>query len=238
MKLAEFEDASPNMVIDGEGEPFIFHYTVNNYYEKYAIPMITVPICANFILDGERDVYLALGVQLNFPFRENWRARASELTTWGDYSAVHGDSHVGQPNFAGFGTWNDVSGRGLFSLKSSMSITAEFGKRYNLQRLSRQADELDHRFPVLYVGVYVKYGITNMRFLGNNNSPINYRSGTVQYPVEDYLIDNCVAAATNFRGKNFSARTVPIEFGATLRITINLRSYKIFSTRVEVMKDQ
>ncbi|GHV72479.1 hypothetical protein FACS1894201_01860 [Bacteroidia bacterium] len=157
---------------DGE-EDFMFHYTISGYRDRQRAILLNIPLMLHF---QTGKFYAALGGKAGIPLSAKFDNSADKLDASGVYPPPKLTLHA--PRFKGLGEFTDLRNKGNLALKTALFASAEAGIRWRLN------DNL-----VLSTGVYVDYGVNNIR--PSATKPL------IDYPASaDYKL-NSVVTSTN-----------------------------------------
>ena len=131
------------------GTPFDFLVSSSNYKESQRATMITIPLMAQYLGEGERAFYAAMGGKIAVPVSAS-STQSGTFTTKGYYPNLN-VTYQNIPNY-GFVTNhpfpNNITD---IKLKTAIMASAEAGVRWRLSETK-----------TLYTGVYVDLGLNNI----------------------------------------------------------------------------
>jgi len=212
-----FDDLTPGW--SGTDEIIDYHTEVSNYRERQRLYNLNIPLLLQFqtpLAGGNHQFFASAGVRLGLPIHSTFEVRNATLYTW------HFDHRFNQefrPDPIDYGPvfFEDL---GLFYNLSFSTRRLE-----NRVRISGMASaEAGVKFHLnprhsLYVGAFVDYGFNNIRRHSGNRffefDPINAEMVSNSILSSQYTSGNRPTA-------NFTNRVVPLSFGLTVRMGINM----------------
>jgi hypothetical protein len=147
-----------NQENDGTND-FELIYHLSNYEEKQRALLLNIPVMLRYqypLCSNGMNLYVALGGKAGIPVKANYKARTEELETFGFFPQY--DLTLREPEFMGFGTYNNVQSDNDLLLNTAIFASAEAGVKWPL------ANKL-----FLYTGIYADYGLNNI----NGNLRLN-----------------------------------------------------------------
>ena len=199
-KLASFDDAYTSR--DGE-ENFDFRYSLNDYSDAHRMFYLNVPLMFRF---RSGHFQAAVGGKVGLPLSGKYSSKAAKLHTAGYYS--QSDLLIEDPLFAGFGNFNNISGKGAFKTETAFFLSAEVGMRWTL------SDRLS-----LYASAYIDYGLNNVAKLADRNAH------TIDYRGDDRYVSGSIAASSR-SGKPVVDRLDLFSTGIKLALALGFKSEK------------
>ena len=167
------------------------------FEEKQTTTMLNIPLVLQFNTPAgaKTRLYALAGMKVGIPVKSTYKASADRMTTSGFVSFTDGGGYYMQDNpEAGFDTKQNWSNKGDLDLKTSYSVTAEVGAKFNLS----------HKL-WLYVGAYGDFGLNDIKkttanapLVAYNGSGIannNFTSGNSILANPDYSGDTRLIAA-------------------------------------------
>jgi hypothetical protein len=154
---------------DIEDESFQFRYRANNIREKQKLGYVNIPINIQYETLGLTRLYLAAGAKIGFSASGTYETSIDKTITRGYYPQY--DVVLGQPAFAGFGTFDDVKTKQDLDTEISYSATFETGIK---QILSEKSS--------LYIGLYLDYGLNDVYDKSSSKNLVQYN--TTEVPVK------------------------------------------------------
>jgi len=210
-----FDDLTP-----GWAEKLIdYHTEVSDYTERQRLYNLNIPLLLQFqtpLAGGNHQFFASAGVRLGIPINSTFKVSNATLYTW------HFDHRLNQefrPDPIDYGPvyLEDI---GLFyNLPFS---TRRLDNRVRVSGMaSAEAGVKFHLNPrhSLYVGAFVNYGFNNIRrYSGNRFFEFD--------PENIDMVSNSIFSAQYTSGNrptaNFTDRVVPLSFGLTVRMGINM----------------
>lgn len=154
--------------IDNTGSAFQYNVSTKGYSETQRFFAANIPVMLHYHTVGNNTQwYLNAGAKFILPFNAKIKAEAQQL----DLSGYYPDFNVEVFNVPqhGFATLNNWQSTRNIELKPTATISASTGVSFKMGERMR-----------LYTGVYLDYGLTEMKKADNYNSLIGYNSaGTV-----------------------------------------------------------
>ncbi|HVS98385.1 MAG TPA: OmpA family protein [Puia sp.] len=153
--------------VDDAGSAFAYNVQVTGYRETQQFLAACVPLILEYHTGGQGiQWYIAGGGKAVMPFNGSVRVSARQLSLTGYYP----DYNVDVSNLPrhGFGTVNGWNSQTAARLKPSAVLTAATGLGF---RLSRGV--------VLYAGVYIDYGLTDLREKSDSLPLVTYSPGGI-----------------------------------------------------------
>ena len=154
-------------LIDSEGDVFNLHTTLLDYTETQKVLLLNVPLMILYHKNStratlaENGLYLMGGVKLGLPVMRKYQSNNCSLTNEGYYPKM-GDWARTQ-EFAGYGTFNNISNDGYFDLGVSVMLALEAGKTW---RMNKNVS--------IYAGAFLDFSL-NKVVRNNNPQPfVNY----------------------------------------------------------------
>jgi outer membrane protein OmpA-like peptidoglycan-associated protein len=177
-------------------EAFEYRYSLNKYSEKQQALSLTIPLMVHF---QSGKFYAALGGKVGLPLSANYKNDLDELQAAGYYA--HDDLLLNDPEFMGFGTFNKLSHKANLSLKTAFFASAEVGVKWRL------SDKLH-----LYTGIFVDYGLNNIRKNETVTTLIEYNDATA----DAYLPNSILASGVD--NQDFVDKITPLAAGIKLSL--------------------
>ena len=140
--------------VDDAGSAFQYNVATTGYKEKQHFLAAAIPVMLQYHTTGKTQWYLNAGGKVLLPFNEKSTASAQHLTLSGYYPDYN--IEVKDLPQHGFGTVNNWQGNATQKLKVTATASAATGISFLLSERIR-----------LYTGVYIDYGVTNMKKSGS-----------------------------------------------------------------------
>jgi hypothetical protein len=152
-------------MVDTEGEGFEHRLRVQGYQEKQKMVALSIPLLVQYQTAEQKSIqwYVKGGFKISIPLRASYKASADEVQASGYYPNVN--LEITDLPVHGFGKKSNWGGTGNYLLNPSVSLTAEAGTRFKL-RTGR----------ILYAGLFVDYGLNNIKQDQGVSSLIGYNS--------------------------------------------------------------
>lgn len=174
MSLASLSDSYNT--IDLEGDSFEYRYTATAYSEDQKMHYLAIPLNIQFETAGTAGWYANVGMKVGFNLSANYETSVDKLTTSGYYPQWNVELH--DPTFIGFGTWTNFNPRKQeLELKTQFMLTAESGIKLQMTDKSN-----------LYVGLYINYGLNDLKQSNEYKSPIIYNTNKPEEPILHSLL--------------------------------------------------
>ena len=137
--------------VDNTGSAFVYKITTTDYKETQQFFSFGVPLLLQYHTTGARTQwYINGGGKLLLPFYANIKSSAKQLALSGYYPDVNVElSNLPQH---GFGTLQNWQVSTMYKLKTGAALDAETGLSFKLSPHTR-----------LYAGLYLEYGLNNIR---------------------------------------------------------------------------
>ena len=149
---------------DSEAEAFEFRYRFTDYRETQKAQYIQIPLLAQYETSGTNRFFVAAGVKLGILVDSQYEAGAKRLTTAGYYEQY--DALLEAPKFAGFGDFGSYSWEAQeLGLKTNVLLSLETGVKLPVTENS-----------LVYLSVYVDYGLTNVLEDSGSNRLLDYNA--------------------------------------------------------------
>ncbi len=149
---------------DSEAEVFEFRYQFTNYRETQKARYIQIPILGQYETSGNNRFFVLAGVKLGIVVDSQYKSRATGLTTSGYYEQY--DVLLEAPRFAGFGDFGSYSWEAdELDLKTNVMLSLETGLKLPISTGS-----------LVYLSVYVDYGLTNVFEDTKSNRLLEYKA--------------------------------------------------------------
>jgi outer membrane protein OmpA-like peptidoglycan-associated protein len=177
-------------------DAFEYRFSLNKYSEKQQALSLTIPLMVHF---QSGKFYAALGGKVALPLSANYKNDLDELQAAGYYA--HDDLLLNDPAFMGFGTFSKLSNKADLSLKTAFFVSAEVGLKWRL------SDKL-----YLYTGLFVDYGLNNIRKNETAKTLIEYNYATA----DAYLPNSILASGVD--NKAFVDKIMPLSAGIKLNL--------------------
>ena len=212
-----FDDLTPGWT--GSDRLIDYHTEVSDYTERQRLYNLNIPLLLQFqtpLPGGNHQFFASAGVRLGIPINSTFRVSNATLYTW---HFDHGLNQEFRPDPIDYGTvfFEDL---GLFynlpfstrrlenRVRVSGMASAEAGVKFHLN--PRHS---------LYVGAFLDYGFNNIRrHSGNHFFEFD--------PENAEMISNSILSSQYTSGNrptaNFTNRVVPLSFGLTVRLGINM----------------
>jgi hypothetical protein len=188
---------------DNENEDFEYRYSFVNYREKQSVNLLSIPVMGYYHHTGWKiPFYAGLGGKIGLPVRAKYSGHSEQLVAKGYYPTYN--ALLENPASRGFGTFDNVAGKGNLSLKPVFMLSAEMGTAFPLGDGSRYK---------LYVGVYADYGLNN-QLKSSKVSPIEYQAANPA----DYR-HNSMLVSANGEGKAYTDKVNPLFAGIRVKFT-------------------
>ena len=201
-----------NGQVDDVGSAFMYNVKVAGYKETQQFFAATIPLLLHYHSGGPGvQWYFDGGGKLLFPFNSSIQASASQLSLSGYYPNFHiMVSNLPKHGFGAVNGWHDGSSA---ELKPAGVLSAGTGVSFAVSRTTR-----------LYAGVYVDYGLTDLRQRRDSLPLVTYSSAG---------IDN-VKANGVMNMPNTGAATL-LSFGVQLRLSFGSSRTKAADRPKEVV---
>jgi len=188
--------ASETQVVDMEDTPFNFAWKITGYEESQKATFINIPLKLFIQSKNYHRIYGALGAKLGIPLMANGSYKGT-ISTSGKYEFENYEYTT--QKFMGF---NAIPESGDNSLKINLAYlaSAEVGMKWTLSKDI-----------VLYTGIYVDYGLNDIREGGEPFLAYN-----ADNPKE--ISANSVLNAKTEGNKNFTDKVSPLAAGLKLRL--------------------
>lgn len=156
--------------VDDMGSAFEYRVATTGYTEKQSLTALRIPLVLQLIPGKpvKTDWYINAGIKFMLPAKVKVAASAAQLTTAGYYPDVNAE--VKDLPQHGFGTVNNWQSDSRYSLKSGWLATGGTGLSFK---------PWGPTGPKLYTGVYVDYGLNNMRSSNEPQSLVTYHPQNV-----------------------------------------------------------
>lgn len=142
---------------DFEQESFEFRYTAQNFVEEQQVGFVNIPLIFTY-QNQEHGFYIKAGAKIGLPIYSKY-TNSYNLETSGFYEQYNVE--LFDPQFMGFGSFNGISNEGSnIDLNTNYIATFELGVKQPL------------KIKNLYGGVYLDYGLTDIR--KGDNHPVEY----------------------------------------------------------------
>ena len=142
---------------DNEGDRFDMHTTLNKYKESLNAMFLNIPIMFHFQAGAKHRFYVMAGVKVGVPISGKFKVSDATITNEAYYPEY--DNWLKNQEFAGYGTFKNMSSNRKQEFKISAAIALEIGGKWKLgEKLA------------LYTGAYFDYGLNN---IAKNNGFVN-----------------------------------------------------------------
>lgn len=142
--------------VDFEQENFEFRYSMERFEEEQKLGFVNIPIM--FVYQNhEHNFYIKGGAKIGIPISGKFNS-SYDLSTSGYYPQYEGE--LFDPEFMGFGEFNNVDAQGDADVNISYIATFEAGI---IQPIGKSK---------FYAGFYIDYGLNNIA--DKNSAPVNY----------------------------------------------------------------
>ena len=212
-----FDDLTPGW--SGTDELIDYHTEISNYTEKQRLFNLNVPLLLQFqtpLAGGNHRFFASAGLKLGLPISNTYKVSNATLYTW---YYDHKTNQEFRPDPTSYG----------------MPFLEDLGCFYNIPFSTRR---IDHRVRIsgmasaeagvkfhlsprhsLYVGAYLDYGFNNI-VRQNNNRFFEFDPQNVEMFSNSVLSSQYTA--NNNPVANFTNHVVPLAFGLTVRLGINV----------------
>lgn len=191
---------------DKEGENFEYRYNLKNFVEEQNTFYLNVPLKVQFESLGKHTrFYASAGAGIGFAISSNYEAAAGSLRTSGYYPQYKVE--LNDPLFMGFGDLGSQK-RNKEDLKLGTAYTA---------LLEAGIKQLVNHKNFLYIGLFMDYGLNDIRKGNKNLNLIEYRPDK---PMEPFY--NSVFNSSNKKTNNSYQEAKPFAFGIKMRYTFAL----------------
>ncbi|MDJ1481860.1 OmpA family protein [Cytophagaceae bacterium YF14B1] len=196
--------------VDTEGSAFQYKVSTIGYQENQRFWAVGIPVMLQYHTDGEKTQwYIDAGTRIIFPFNATIKTKSAQITTTGYYPDFNVEVHDLPQH--GFGSVNNWQSATKTSLKPTATLSAATGLSFRLSPVLR-----------LYTGIYVDYGLTNMR-KGEPNQPlVSYESTNVNAIKTSSVLNTVYASNPKLTG-----------FGVQVRLTFGKRKSKDADTEAD-----
>lgn len=149
LKIDQANYRNSYMTQDVERDKFEFRSKMDRFTETLSGTYFAIPLHVRYeiAVANETNIYVQAGLQYRFYSKVTSKLNVEQLQTSGYFSSW--DAEIFDPEFMGFGKWDQQSQEQKLQLKNSLSVLGEVGVR---QALGDQA---------LYVGIYLDYDLAN-----------------------------------------------------------------------------
>jgi OOP family OmpA-OmpF porin len=189
--------------VDDAGSAFVYNVKLTGYKETQRTFMASIPLLLQYHTDDAHlQWYFNGGVKLFLPLNTNTQISAQQLSLSGYYPNY--DIQITDLPQHGFGTLDPWKSNATTQLKASAALSAGTGVSFSLSPGSR-----------LYVGVYLDYGLTNLK------------SKTDSLPIVSYSptgIEN--VKATGLLNMPNTGQVKLLSFGLQVRLTFGSKPAK------------
>ncbi|MCL2073460.1 MAG: PorT family protein [Marinilabiliaceae bacterium] len=191
--------------VDNEGSPFEFRSEISDFVEKQRAMMLQIPLMLQFQTSGDRMWYVAIGGKFGLPMNGAYKTTATFRNS-GYYEFENYEYTTQQ--FMGFGIYPDNKASGNFEFKPAIFASAELGRK----RI------LNNNGLILYIGLYLDYGL-------NNVSNVNAQNSADMPP----LVTNDLQINSVLNSQSYPSTITPLAAGIKLKLSygavkIDLRS--------------
>lgn len=148
--------------VDDQSSAFQYNVNTIGYKETQRFWAVGIPVMLQYHTDGEKTQwYIDAGTRIVFPFSANVKTKAAQITTTGYYPDFNIEVHdLPQHGFGSVDNWQSTT---KTSLKPTATLSAATGFSFRLSPVLR-----------LYTGIYIDYGLTNMRKGAHDKSLVSY----------------------------------------------------------------
>jgi hypothetical protein len=193
-----------SLAIDIDSEQFEFRNIISTYEEKQQIVMLQIPAMLHYLTQGYYQFYMALGAKIGFPITQHYQVAPTTIKNSGYYEQEHYEYEA--PEIVGFGTFATEEVDGNFSFKPAWFAAAESGIKLPLGEISS-----------LYVGLFMDYGLTNMRSKAAVVPPI------IEYNAinpRQFIINSVLQSSHASSGQTtaFTDKVAPMAIGIKMRL--------------------
>lgn len=197
MNLASLSDRYNT--VDLEGDSFEYRYTATAFSENQKMHYLAIPLNIQFETAGPASWYANVGMKVGFNLSANYETSIDKLTTSGYYPQWNVELY--DPTFIGFGTWSDFNSRKQdLDVKTQFMLTAESGIKLQMTAKSN-----------LYVGLYMNYGLNDLKQSNSNQNPIVYNTNNPKEPMLNSLLN-----ASDSKGAPYLSKYNLFSFGIKL----------------------
>lgn len=157
--------------VDNTGSAFQYNISTKGYSETQRFFGANIPVMLHYHTVGNNTQwYLNAGTKFILPFNAKIKAEAQQLNLSGYYPDFNVEVfNVPQHGFAAFNNWQ--SSRNI-ELKPTATISGSTGVSFKMGERMR-----------LYAGVYIDYGLTDMKKADSYNSLIEYNTAGTGNPL-------------------------------------------------------
>lgn len=185
--------------VDLEGDSFEYRYTATGFSENQKMHYLAIPLNIQFETTGPTSWYANVGMKVGFNLSANYETSIDELKTSGYYPQWNVELH--DPTFIGFGTWSDFNPRKQdLNVKTQFMLTAESGIKLQMNAKNN-----------LYVGLYMNYGLNDLKQSNGNQNPIVYNTNNPEEPILNSLL-----YASDSKGASYLSKYNLFSFGIKL----------------------
>ena len=156
-------------MVDSEGEGFEYRQQIKGYREKQKLYALNIPLYVQYLVPSRKNIqwYAKGGIKIAIPLSASYKAHADEVQLSGYYPNVH--LEVTDLPAHGFGKYSNFNGEGNYRLNPSALLMAETGAKLRLSN-SRS----------MYAGVFIDYGLNNVKQREEASSLIGYHYATMK----------------------------------------------------------
>lgn len=149
LKIDQANYRNAYMTQDVEADKFEFRTAIDRFTETLSGTYFAIPLQVRYeiAVANATNIYVQAGLQYRFYTEVTSKLNVEQLQTSGYFSSW--DAEIFEPEFMGFGKWEQQSQEQKLQLKNSLAVLGEVGVR---QALGNQA---------LYVGIYLDYDLAN-----------------------------------------------------------------------------
>jgi len=191
---------------------FTLNSTLKDYEEKQTSIMLQIPLMLQFQGNGNHKFYAAAGGKIGLPLSATYKVDNATFVNAGVYP-YESYTYTTQI-FRGFGS-NQKSYKDDLSFKAAFFLAAEAGMKWRL------SDNMS-----LYTGLYLDYGLNNIR----KNTPANFvayiPSTNPTDPTADLHINSVTYARVSNTTAQFTDKLSPLAAGIKLRLAFGAGSKK------------
>lgn len=155
-------------MVDTEGEGFEYRQQISGYKEKQKLQTLSIPLIVQYQQSSKKNIqwYAKGGLKIAIPLSASYKTHADEVQASGYYPNMNLEiTDLAAHGFGRYANWKD---EGNYRVNPSALIVAETGAKFRLR---------PGRF--LYAGVFIDYGLNNIKQSQGATSLIGYNYSTI-----------------------------------------------------------
>jgi len=174
---------------DNEGDRFNLHSTLSQYKESQNATFLNIPVMAQFQTGENHKLYALAGAKIGIPISSKFKVSDATITNEAYYPDF--DNWLKKQEFAGYGTFKNISSEGKPNFTISAALALEAGMKWKIGKSL-----------AVYTGAYFDYGLNNIapkneRYINYNASdPANFTTNSALVQSEKV---NLIAAGLKVR---------------------------------------